>query len=161
MALTLDLLRHGLALPAGEAGDHQRGLSPAGIRGIESLLTHLAREAWRPDRIFSSPYARARQSAGIVAGATVPPVAVEILRDLEPERESTEVLDALAHRGVTTGHVLVVGHQPLLGLLVGHLTGAEKGFSPGMLVRVHCPQGPDRGAGRIVLTLESEDLEPA
>jgi phosphohistidine phosphatase len=161
MALTLDLLRHGLALSAGAAGDRKRVLSPAGVRGLESLAAYLAREIWRPDRVFSSPYARAKQSAGIVAGAAAPPVAVEILRDLEPERESSEVLDALARLGITAGHILMVGHQPLLGLLVHRLTGIEKGFSPGMLVRVHCPQGLGKGSGQIVLTLEPEDLKAA
>jgi phosphohistidine phosphatase len=161
MALTLDLLRHGLALPAGAAGDPQRVLSPAGIRGLETLMAYLTREAWRPDRIFSSPYLRTLQSAQIVAGAAIPPVEVEVLRDLEPERESSEVLDALTRLGIAEGHILVVGHQPLLGLLVGCLTGSEKGFSPGMLVRVHCPQGPGPGSGRVMLALEPEDLEPA
>ena len=161
VAITLDLLRHGLALPAGAADDRERVLSPVGLNGIEALAAHLAREAWRPDRIFSSPYARAQQSAGIVAGAAAPPVAVEILRDLEPERDSSEVLDALARLGITAGHILVVGHQPLLGLLVGRLTGFEQGFSPGMLVRVHDPQGLVQGSGRITLTLEPKDLEPA
>ena len=161
MAITLDLLRHGLALPAGAAGDRQRVLSPAGISGLEALAAHLARDGWRPDRVFSSPYARAQQSARIVAGAAAPPVAIELLRDLEPEHDSSEVLDALARLGITAGHILLVGHQPLLGLLVGRLTGFEKGFSPGMLVRVHCPQGLGQGNGRIVLALEPEDLEPA
>jgi phosphohistidine phosphatase len=161
VAIVLDLLRHGLALPAGAAGDQLRVLSPAGIRGIEALATRLAREAWRPDRIFSSPCVRTLQTARIVAGATTPPVAVEILDALEPERGSSEVLDALSRPGITAGHILVVGHQPLLGLMVGRLTGFEKGFSPGMLVRVHCPQGLGQGNGQIVLTLEPEDLEPA
>ncbi len=161
MALTIDLLRHGLALPAGEAGDRSRVLSPAGIRGIEALAARRAREAWHPGRIFSSPYARARQSAAIVAGAVAPPVAIEHLDDLEPERESSGVLDALARLGIGEGHILMVGHQPLLGLLVRRLAGIEKGFSPGMLVRVHCPQGPVQKTGQVTLTLKSEDLEPA
>ena len=161
MALTLDLLRHGLALPAGAAGDRQRVLSPAGVRGLAALAAQLVREAWRPDRVFSSPYARAQQSAGIAAGAAAPPVAVEILPDLEPECEPSDVLDALTLRGVMSGHVLLVGHQPLLGQLVGHLTGVEQGLSPGMLVRVHCPQGMEHGSGRITLTLAPEAIEPA
>jgi phosphohistidine phosphatase len=161
MALTLDLLRHGLALPAGAGGDRERVLSPAGVHGLESLRAHLAREAWRPDRIFSSPYARARQSARIVSGAAAPRVEVETLRELESEHESSEVLDALARLGATAGHFLAVGHQPLLGLLVRRLTGFERGFSPGMLVRVHCPRGATAGSGRIVLVLAPEDLDPA
>jgi len=161
MTITLDLLRHGLALPAGAAGDRQRVLSPAGISGLEPLAAHLARDGWRPDRVFSSPYARAQQSARIVTGAAAPPVAIELLRDLEPERDSSEVLDALARLGITAGHILLVGHQPLLGLLVGHLTGAEQGLSPGMLVRVHCPQGIGQGSGQVTLILEPGDFQPA
>lgn len=161
MLITLDLLRHGLALPAGAGGDRQRVLATEGIRAIEALAAHLAREAWRPDRIFSSPYVRAQQTAGIVSRAAAPPVAVEDLHDLEPECDSAGVLDALARLGITEGHVLVVGHQPLLGLLVGRLTGFEKGFSPGMLVRVHCPQGPVAGNGQVTLTLAPGDLNPA
>ncbi len=154
MALTLDLLRHGMALPAGAGGDGRRVLSPAGIRGLESLAAQLAGQAWRPDRVFSSPYVRAQQSAGIVARAAASPVEVELLPDLEPEREPSDVLDALARLGITAGHILVVGHQPLLGLLVRRLTGIEQGFSPGTLVRARCPRGTDHGSGRIVLTLE-------
>ncbi len=160
LALTLDLLRHGLALPAGAAGDRHRVLSPAGVRGLEALRERLAGEGWRPDRVFSSPYQRARQSAGIVAAASVPPVEVELLRDLEPEHDAADVLDALGTLGARAGHVLLVGHQPLLGLLVGRLTGSERGLSPGMLVRVHCPWDAGQGSGRITRVLEPGDFEP-
>jgi phosphohistidine phosphatase len=160
MALTLDLLRHGQALPAGADGDRHRVLSPAGVRGLESLVAHLAGGGWRPDRVFSSPYGRALHSAAIVAGAARPPVAVEILPDLEPERGPSDVLDALTRLGIRAGHVLMVGHQPLLGQLVGRLTGLEQGFSPGTLVRVHLPMAPGQGSGRITLALDPEGLAP-
>ena len=161
VAIVLDLLRHGQALPAGPEGDRQRMLSPAGVRRLTSLAARLAREGWRPDRVFSSPYARALDSARIVLRASAPAVAVEPLRALESEQEPSEVIEALVQRGVAAGHVLVVGHQPLLGRLVGYLTGVEQGLSPGMLVRVHCPQGMDQGSGRITLTQAPEDLELA
>jgi phosphohistidine phosphatase len=161
VTLVLDLLRHGQALPAGPEGDRQRALAPVGARGLAALAARLAREAWRPDRVFTSPFLRARQTAGIVAGAALQAVPLEPLRALESEREPSEVLEALARHGVTAGHVLLVGHQPLLGLLVGHLTGAERGLSPGTLVRVHCPQGARPGSCRVTLTLAPEDLPPA
>ena len=161
MAIVLDLLRHGSALPAGPAGDRQRELSPEGLRGLARLAARIEREAWRADRVFSSPYLRAQQSAGILAGASNPAVAVETLKALEPEREPSEVVAALSRHGIAAGHVLVVGHQPLLGLLVAHLTGVEKGLSPGSLVRVHCEAGMSPGSGRVTWTLGPEDLEPA
>ena len=161
MALVLDLLRHGQALPAGPAGDRQRPLAPAGARGLAALAASLLREDWCPDRVFSSPCLRARQSAGIVAGTASPAVPVETLRALESEHEPSEVIEALARQGVSAGHVLLVGHQPLLGLLVRHLAGVEQGLSPGTLVRVHCPGGLRAGNGRVTLNLPPEDLEPA
>lgn len=161
MAIVLDLLRHGRALPAGPGGDRQRALAPAGAAGLAALAARLVRETWRPDRVFSSPCLRARQSAEIVAERAAPAVAVETLDALESGHEPAEVLEALARHGVEAGHVLVVGHQPLLGRLVGHLTGVEQGLSPGMLVRVHCPRGMQAGSGRVTLILAPEDLEPA
>lgn len=161
MAIVLDLLRHGQTLLAGPAGDRQRALAPAAVKGLAALAAHLALEAWRPDRVFSSPYLRALQSAGIVAGTAAPAVAIETLRVLESGHEPAEVLEALVQHEVTAGHVLLVGHQPLLGQLVGHLTGVEQGLSPGTLVRVHCPRGLDPGSAQVTLTLSTEDLEPA
>ena len=153
MAITVDILRHGEALPRGEAGESERRLSPTGVRCLSELAGRLALEGWKPDHVFSSPLLRARESAGIVARAASPTPAVETLKALEPDAEPAEVLDALATNGATAGHVLIVGHQPLLGRLVGHLTGAETGLAPGMLVRVECPNGLDRASGKVVLTI--------
>jgi phosphohistidine phosphatase len=157
MAITLDLLRHGTALPAGADGDRGRALSPEGIRGLEALATRLAGEGWRPDRAFCSPYARARQSAAIVAAAATAPLEVEVLDDLQPDCDPADVLRALGGLGVADGHVLLVAHLPLLGLLAGRLTGDDPGFTPGTLVRVHCPMDAAAGAGRVVLTLSPRE----
>ncbi len=158
MAMTLDLLRHGSAVGSAPGGDRQRRLTPEGMRGLEALAEHLLGLGWRPDRAFSSPVRRAQDSAAIVMRGATEPRAVEVLEALEPDAEPSEVLDALAALGVTSGHVLLVGHQPLLGRLVGHLTGAEKALSTGMLIRVSCPNGPDQGTGRIELTLAPGSL---
>ena len=92
---------------------------------------------WRPDRAFTSPLARARDSAHIALGGTAPAVTAEVMDALRPECDPTAVLEALAAQDSTEGHVLLVGHQPLLGLLVGLLTGGPApGFAPGSLVRI-------------------------
>jgi len=160
MAVALDLLRHAQAVPAGPDGDRRRGLSPEGRRGLTALAARLARQGWRPDRVFSSPYARALDSARIVAGAAAPPVEVETLEALEPGNAPTELLAALRRRGVTGGHVLLVGHQPLLGLLARCLTGVEPGIAPGALVRIQCPGELDPGTGQIAWTDPPGTVEP-
>jgi len=157
VTIVLDILRHGLALPAGPAGDRQRRLSPEGVCRLTALAARLASEGWRPARIFSSPFLRAMESAEILARAAGVPPAVEALSALEPDSEPAEILDGLAGCGVMAGHVLLVGHQPLLGRLAGYLAGADRPLSPGMLLRVRCPHGLGRGTGEVVLTLLAEE----
>ncbi len=155
----MDILRHGEALPAGSAGDRRRPLSPAGVRILQRLALRLAGESWKPDRIFSSPLDRALASADILASATGSAPAIEVLGALEPGSDPEDVTEALAELGVTSGHLLVVGHQPQLGRLIGRLTGQEIGLSPGTLIQVDCPGPPGRSRGEIVRTLVAEDPE--
>lgn len=157
MAIVLELLRHGLALPASPGGDRERPLSPGGEQAVAQLAAHLARTGWQPDRAFTSPLRRAVDTARIVCGAAGAPVRIETLRELEPDARPADVLEALARECVTGGQVLLVSHMPLLGRLAAHLTGSERGFSPGTLVRIRCTDGLERGAGEEVLTLDPGD----
>jgi len=103
---------------------------------------------WRPDRAFTSPLARARDSALIALGRTAPAVTAEVMDALRPECDPAAVLEALAERGSVDGHMLLVGHQPLLGLLGGLLTGGPaQGFAPGGLLRIEFAGTLAAGAG--------------
>jgi phosphohistidine phosphatase len=152
--LVLDLLRHGAALPAARDGDASRRLSPRGRADLERLAVRLTGMGWRPDRAFTSPLLRARDSALIALGGTTPVVTAEVMDALRPECDPAAVLEALAARGSTQGHVLLVGHQPLLGLLGGLLTGGPApGFAPGSLVRLEFAGALAAGAGASGLRL--------
>jgi phosphohistidine phosphatase len=147
--LVLDLLRHGDALPAADGGDESRRLSPRGERDLERLALHLAGLRWRPDRAFTSPLVRARDSARIVLRPAAAELAPTVMDALRPDGEPAGVVDALIEAGSTDGHVLLVGHQPLLGVLAGSLTGGEApGLAPGDLVRVEFDTEVAAGAGR-------------
>ena len=153
MPLVLDILRHGAAEAAGAAGDSARPLSAAGRRVVSALAATLANEGWRPDRIFTSPMLRARQTAEIVRGASPAP-AIERLDALLPESEPSDVLAALNAHGAVAGHALLVTHQPLAGRLASHLTGATPAFPPGTLVRIELADGPGARRGRVVRAIE-------
>jgi phosphohistidine phosphatase len=157
VALVIDIVRHGEALPATEGGDRQRRLAPAGVQGLSRLAERLTHDGWKPDRVFSSPVPRARDSAEILTQRAGSAARVETIAALEPDADPSELVDALAARGVTTGHVVIVGHQPLLGRLVGYLTGSERGLAPGTLVRVNCPEGACQAGGEVVLILAPQD----
>ena len=72
-------------------------LSPLGIRQAEALGAWFARGGFKPDVVFSSPYARARQTADIATGVmkTPKPVFDERLRERE-----FGVLDRLTAAGI-------------------------------------------------------------
>jgi phosphohistidine phosphatase len=154
--LTLDLLRHGHALPADHGGDSARALSARGRRSLELLATRLTAEGWRPDRVFSSPYRRARETAAILLATLSMPPTIEALDELQPESSPLSTLEALRSMKNDGGHVLLVSHQPLLGRLTALLSGAEQGFSPGTLVRFECPLGLRPGQGRLIATCEPD-----
>lgn len=152
MPLVLDVLRHGEALPPGVDGDAVRPLSPAGQRALRRLADELSTRSWRPERVFSSPLRRALESAYIVVDSI--PCRVETLEALRPDREPVDVLRALEEAEALEGHVVLIGHQPLLGLLVAWLTGAqEPGFNPATLLRIACDGAFRRGSGRLTLAL--------
>lgn len=158
MPLVIDLLRHGDALPASDGGDAARRLSPRGERDLERLGLHLAGLKWRPDRAFTSPLLRARDSGRIVLRHAAPDLAADVLEALDPDAEPGEVLLALRDLGPLEGHLLLVGHQPLLGELARSLTGAEAGFAPGDMVRVEFEAALAPGSGRSPWRLRPRDL---
>jgi len=120
--LRLDLLRHGDAVPAGTGDDAARTLSDRGRKAVAWLAQEFVRRRWKPTLVFTSPLRRARETASILIEATAPGLTCEVLDELLPEHEPEELVEALRAYD-PRGHVVLVGHQPLLGRLASHLTG--------------------------------------
>ena len=154
--LRLDLLRHGEALPAGPDGDSARRLSAAGRDSIARLAARFAREGWRPATVLASPLARAQESAAILVAGAAPGLEIETLETLAPEHDPEDVVAELTSR-VAHGHVVLVGHQPLLGRLVAHLaSGREGGLPAGGLVRLEFQGDIGRGGATVAVELRPE-----
>ncbi len=150
MPTLVDLLRHGEAAPSHPDGDSARPLSPNGMAAIEAFARRYAALGAAPDRIFCSPLLRARETAALVCAALGGGMEAEILQELDPDYESSEVVLALAERAPDAAHVLLVGHQPLLGDLAGHLSdGNPRALAPGGFVRIEFAGRPARRAGRV------------
>jgi len=82
-----------------------------------------------PDVVLSSPLSRAQETAQIVARALAPDLPVQIYPALAPGHAPTEVLSGLrAHAAAT--HLVLVGHQPDLGVLASHLLTGSSGLAP-------------------------------
>ncbi|MFI5372917.1 MAG: SixA phosphatase family protein [Candidatus Eisenbacteria bacterium] len=159
MLTTLDLLRHGEARALAAGGDAARALSPHGELMVDRLGAHLATLGWRPARVFRSPLLRAEQTASRVLGAAGIALEPEVLAELATAGGPDELLAALEPHTITGAHVLLVGHQPLLGDVAGWCCGgAPVPLTPAQLVRVTFDGPPARGSGTLRLAFRPDRL---
>jgi len=157
VSVRLDLLRHGAALPATSDGDEARSLSESGRSAVARIAAEYGQRNWRPERLFASPLRRAQETASIVA-RTMALLEIETLDELAPDGHPSGVVAALVRERLQ-GFALLVGHQPLLGELASHLTGAPvTGLSPGAMVSLEITAPLGRGSGRVIELLHPDHL---
>lgn len=131
----LFLVRHGKAEAASSGGDAARVLTREGREDIAAAGRGLAALSVRPTALWHSPYARAVETAGLLAGPLA--VGAAALR-AEPllvpggsvERAGRAILDADAQS------LLCVSHMPLLPELAGWLLGARLDFGTGTVAHL-------------------------
>ena len=137
--MRLFLLRHVEAQSPEEVErDEERAITSRGENRLRKACRGLRRLDIFPDRILSSPFKRAIQTAEVAADELGFPGEIEAVEELSPESDPAELMGVLrTFAGV--GQVLIVGHQPFLGRLVGHLIGAPQarvGLKKGGLARI-------------------------
>jgi len=138
---TLCLLRHARAFGQGP----DAALVHEGEQHAVRLGRSLAGEGFAPVRAYCSPYLRARETARLVLAEVAPGLDARSLHELTPEWDPGDTLFTLASLDLPPGRVLVVGHLPLLGLLVQRLADEVVAFSPGTLVELDVDRACERG----------------
>ncbi|MFO7529179.1 MAG: histidine phosphatase family protein [Marinobacter sp.] len=139
--MQLIIMRHG------EAGwhtlDQERELTEAGREGVGAVAHRIAESCWRPSLIWSSPYVRARQTAGIMS---------EILNSrideknfITPDDDPGACLDALLE--VHESRLLIVSHMPFVGSLSTLLVDGHRRGIPFMTGQAMCLDMPVVGPG--------------
>ncbi len=119
--MDLWLMRHGKAEDRSESGkDRDRALTAEGLRRVTEVGRGLAVLDAAIGAIWTSPYRRARQTAEAVARALNFRSRLQATDALAPESDPGEILDELEVSELA-GAVLLVGHQPHLGTLLGLL----------------------------------------
>jgi phosphohistidine phosphatase len=117
--------RHGIAVDREDPGvtsDAERPLTEEGNRKTRSAAEGLRRMDMGFDRIFTSPWLRAQQTAAILSEVLRLPAPTE-LPELAGDRAAPELIEALT-RDHGKRNVLV-GHEPLLSATVVHLLGGD------------------------------------
>ena len=111
--MQLFVIRHAVAAEA-EPGDDDtaRALTKDGKRKLRAVVRGMRSLGWKLDRVLSSPWKRAAQTAAII-GKREP-----ILTELLARSPRSELLGLLTTSG---SPVAVVGHEPWLSELVSWL----------------------------------------
>jgi len=120
------ILRHGIAVERGTPGykkDSDRPLTPEGEDKMHQIAEAILGMELKFDLILSSPYARAEQTANIVAGEL--DAEVTSTEFLEPEGNALELIAEINDE--KPQRVLLVGHEPDLSQLISVLiTGGSE-----------------------------------
>ena len=123
--LELCFFRHGIAVERDDpsvTSDAERPLTDDGARKTRAAAEGLKRLDASYDKILTSPWLRAKQTAEILAEVLALPTPEE-LPQLAGDQTPSDLVDALGrHHGRRT---LLVGHEPLLSATVVHLLGGE------------------------------------
>ncbi|HTD52830.1 MAG TPA: phosphohistidine phosphatase SixA [Thermoanaerobaculia bacterium] len=125
--MELWLLRHAAAEDRAASGrDQDRELTPEGARRARAVARGLAALDPGIDLVITSPYRRAWQTAKPVVEALGLEKAFRDSAALEPDRDPEEILAEVAAEEKSDG-ILLVGHQPHLGILLGQLLAGSRG----------------------------------
>ena len=135
----LYLVRHAIAAERGEEwpDDDQRPLTDRGMARFREAVAGLEAFDAVIDEIFTSPLVRAKQTAELLAAGLPATPTVKILEALAPGHGAPAVMSQLA-KAARRRRIALVGHEPDLGELAGHLLAAARPvpFKKGAVCRI-------------------------
>jgi phosphohistidine phosphatase len=121
----LCFFRHGIAVDKDDSNvtsDAERPLTGEGSKKTRTAAEGLSRLDERHEKILTSPWLRAKQTAEIIADVLGLPAPQE-LPELAGDRTPAELIEALAHHHAK--RTILVGHEPLLSATVVQLLGGN------------------------------------
>lgn len=148
------ILRHEEAVDAKVVGglDRDRTLTPAGEKFAAASARGMVRLGIEPDRIWTSPYPRAAQTARITAAELGMADKVEEFKELAPGANAAEV-GKLIEQNMDSGSVMLVGHNPdlesLIAWLVSPRADAAINLKKGALALIHANAPVKPGGGTL------------
>jgi phosphohistidine phosphatase len=160
-AMEIWILRHAKAEEGGPGTpDEERALTAAARKRMQDAARTIARMKPRFDAILTSPLRRARQTAEPVARALGRRAKLVETEALYPGSDPKEILRGVEERKL--GRVLLVGHMPHLGYLLGYLLTGRVNvpieMKKGALARVEFDGETPKPPGTLTLLLTSKDL---
>ncbi|MBI4179366.1 phosphohistidine phosphatase SixA [bacterium] len=155
------LVRHGVAVEREDwaKSDESRPLTDEGTDRMADAARGLRRIGISVGRVFTSPLARARQTADILV-KELDLAKPELMDCLAPGHPTALVLKELSDLPAESS-VMLVGHEPDMGDLAAFLTGAARGlpFKKGAVMAVSFEGRAGQGGGRILWYMPTKILK--
>lgn len=147
----LYIARHAWAGQYGDAGwddDSLRELTPEGAERYLRVVAALAEREFAPGRIATSPYARCRQTADLIANYSPASPTVEELDALAPGTNLRELLAWTAGQG--KHDVCWCGHNPDVEALTSTMIGGGNiRFAKGAIAAIRFHGAVEPGGGQL------------
>src|SRR4051812_4256151 len=157
----LYLVRHGVAEERGDRwpDDTKRPLSADGMARLERTARGLARLDIGFDVILSSPLARTRQTADILAAELEGHPPIVNTDALAPGADHAAVVAALEKQS-RRKRIALVGHEPGIGELAARLIGSRHAieFKKAAICRIDLDEIPPNGPGDLRWLVTSKFL---
>ncbi len=159
------LWRHGKAETTSETGkDEDRTLAPEGRNEVIDTADYTfgVKGLEKPEKIFTSPYVRAKESAEMIQGFLGCEKGLEILPELRSGISSPALISALQSRVADLKAFALVGHVPDLdnlahGLLGGGRT-SEIRLKTGGLLQIELQEFKEPFRGKILFSINPENI---
>ncbi len=121
----ITLLRHGKAeLPSMAVSDFDRGLATRGQQNATAVGKFIADHKMLPQLVLVSSAARTRQTYALARQAW-PDDLPSLFEPRLYEASASMLLDCIIAHAGDLSHVLVIGHNPSLVVLLNHMTGED------------------------------------
>ncbi len=145
--MNLFILRHGLAVEPGThrlSSDSERALTPKGRKKVGEVARAMKALELSFDLILTSPYVRAKQTAGIVAKELHALKVLDLADELKPGGSMEKLIERVREAEGSPESVLVVGHEPYLSSLISLLVFGETGAGITMKKAALCKLNAER-----------------
>jgi len=156
LVISFIFVRHGSPEPFVDSQpDKDRRLVKRGIKQMKRVAELLEDINVEIDRILSSPFLRAYQSADVISEDMKLEANIETVPDLEPDRDPSGFMTRI--KEFDNIGCLVVSHQPVLRKLLRTMTGAEIEIGKGAVVLVD--YDPSNGESVIRMVIDQKVLQ--
>ena len=150
--INLIIVRHGDSEPQIQGkDDKERKLTKKGVKEMKRVANFIDLLDIKIDKVISSPYLRAYQSAKEVMDELgIDENKIEIYEELSPDKDPSQFIEKLKTFQDNIA-VLIVGHNPYLSNMIKILTGADVDLEKGGVALIDYDLSKNKGILRLLL----------